>query len=112
MRAIRDTDGLVLSVTDDEIIEAKMVIDAAGVGCEPASAASVAGVKQLVRQGVINTGDRVVAVLTGHVLKDPGMLVELHQQRDDFAQANRPVEIDPSVQAVAAVMAQRQGRPA
>ena len=107
VRAIRDSDGLVLSVTDDEIIDAKVQIDAAGVGCEPASAASVAGVQQLVRDGVIRSGDRVVAVLTGHVLKDPGMLVELHQQRDDFAHANRPVEIDASVQAVADVIARR-----
>jgi threonine synthase len=107
VRTIRDTDGIVLSVTDDEIIDAKVQIDAAGVGCEPASAASVAGVKQLVRKGVIKSGDRVVAVLTGHVLKDPGMLVELHQQRDDFALANRPVEIEASVQAVADVIARR-----
>lgn len=108
VRAIRDTDGLVLSVTDEEIIEAKVVIDAAGVGCEPASAASVAGVRQLVRNGIINSGDRVVAVLTGHVLKDPGMLVELHQERADFASANRPVEIEASVQAVADVIARRR----
>jgi threonine synthase len=64
-------------------------------------------VKQLVRDGVIKPGDRVVAVLTGHVLKDPGMLVELHQQRDDFALANRPVAIDATVDAVARVIAQR-----
>ena len=108
VRSIRDTDGMVLSVTDEQIIEAKVQVDAAGVGCEPASAASVAGVKQLVRAGVIKPGDRVVAVLTGHVLKDPGMLVELHQQRDDFAQANRPVEIEASVQAVADVIARRK----
>jgi len=107
VRAIRDTDGLVLSVTDEEIIDAKVQVDAAGVGCEPASAASVAGVRQLVRSGVIRSGDRVVAVLTGHVLKDPGMLVELHQQRDDFAHANRPVEIEATVRAVADVIARR-----
>jgi threonine synthase len=110
VRAIRDTDGLVLSVTDDEIVDAKVQVDAAGVGCEPASAASVAGVKQLVRDGIIRPGHRVVAVLTGHVLKDPGMLVELHQQRADFAQANRPVEIEASVQAVADVMASRRAQ--
>jgi threonine synthase len=109
VRAIRETNGIVLSVTDDEIIDAKVRIDAAGVGCEPASAASVAGVKQLVRDGIIRSGDRVVAVLTGHVLKDPGMLVELHQQRTDFAQANRPVEIDATVKAVADVIAASQG---
>jgi threonine synthase len=50
----------------------------------------------------------VVAVLTGHVLKDPGMLVELHQ-RADFAQANRPLEIDATVQAVADVLKTRSG---
>lgn len=104
VRAIRETDGLVITVTDDEIIDAKVVIDASGVGCEPASAASVAGVRQLVQSGVIKASDRVVAVLTGHVLKDPGILVELHQERADFAAANRPVEIEPTVQAVADIL--------
>lgn len=104
VRTIRETNGLVISCTDDEIIAAKVQIDAAGVGCEPASAASVAGVRQLVHAGVIRSSDRVVAVLTGHVLKDPGMLVELHQ-RPDFADANRPVEIDATVKAVADVLA-------
>ncbi len=105
VRAIRETNGLVLAVSDDEIIDAKVAIDAAGVGCEPASAASVAGVRTLVQRGVIAPGDRVVAVLTGHVLKDPGMLVELHQDRADFAKANRPVEIDADLSAVARVLA-------
>ncbi len=111
VRAIRETNGVVLSCTDDEIIDAKVAIDAAGVGCEPASAASVAGVRKLVARGVIKSGDRVVAVLTGHVLKDPGMLVELHQERPDFAAANRPVEIDAEVSAVARVL-QSAPRPA
>jgi len=104
VRTIRETNGIVLSCTDDEIIDAKMTIDAAGVGCEPASAASVAGVRKLVAQGVIASTDRVVAVLTGHVLKDPGMLVELHQERTDFPRANRPIEIDADVSAVARVL--------
>ncbi len=104
VRAIRETNGLVLSCTDDEIVDAKMTIDAAGVGCEAASAASVAGVRQLVRAGVVKPGDRVVAVLTGHVLKDPGMLVDLHQDRTDFSRSNRPIEIDADVSAVARVL--------
>ncbi len=108
VRAIRETDGLVLSCSDEEIIAAKVAIDAAGVGCEPASAASVAGVRRLVHDGVIRAGDRVVAVLTGHVLKDPGMLVELHQ-REDFAQANRPIEIEADVKAVERVLARGGG---
>jgi threonine synthase len=60
------------SVTDEEIFAAKAVIDRCGVGCEPASAASVAGVRALAQRGVIKRGERVVAVLTGHLLKDPG----------------------------------------
>jgi threonine synthase len=69
----------------------------------------VAGVRQLVRDGIIGTHDTVVAVLTGHVLKDPGMLVELHQ-RDDEVRANRPIEIEPSVSAVDAVLREMHGR--
>ncbi|HYW31886.1 MAG TPA: threonine synthase [Gemmatimonas sp.] len=104
VRAIRDTDGMVISCTDEEIVAAKVAIDGAGVGCEAASAASVAGVKQLVARGVIRREHHVVAVLTGHVLKDPGMLQWLHQDRDDFADANRPVEIEPTVSAVEGVL--------
>ncbi len=72
VRAIAATNGVVESVTDDEIFAAKAVIDRCGVGCEPASAASVAGVRALVARGVIRRDERVVAVLTGHLLKDPG----------------------------------------
>ena len=72
VRAIAATNGVVESVTDDEIFAAKAVIDRCGVGCEPASAASVAGVRALAARGVIRRDERVVAVLTGHLLKDPG----------------------------------------
>jgi len=74
--AINATDGVVESVTDDEIFAAKRVVDRCGVGCEPASAASVAGVRALVARGVIRRDARVVAVLTGHLLKDPGSIPE------------------------------------
>ena len=72
VRAIAATNGVVESVTDDEIFAAKAVIDRCGVGCEPVSAASVAGVRALAARGVIRRDERVVAVLTGHLLKDPG----------------------------------------
>ncbi|MEP7000748.1 MAG: threonine synthase [bacterium] len=72
VRAIAGTDGVVESVTDDEIFAAKAVIDQCGVGCEPASAASVAGVRALALRGIIRRDERVIAVLTGHLLKDPG----------------------------------------
>ncbi len=109
VRAIRETNGFVLSATDEEIVEAKLAIDACGVGCEAASAASVAGVRQLVAQGIIRAGDRVVAVLTGHVLKDPGMLQWLHQDREHGTGANKPVEIDATVAAVESVLRTSHG---
>ncbi len=94
VRAITETNGVVTSVTDEEILEAKAVIDASGVGCEPASAASVAGVRQLRDRGIIGGHERVVAVLTGHVLKDPGIVQRYHQEMEPRpARANRPVEI-------------------
>ncbi|HEY9515411.1 MAG TPA: threonine synthase, partial [Gemmatimonadaceae bacterium] len=60
-----------------------------------------AGVRRLTRSGVIASGDRVVAVLTGHVLKDPGILLHYHQEIEPPpAGANRPVEIDATVVAI------------
>jgi threonine synthase len=105
VRAIRETDGVVLAVTDAEILEAKAAVDAAGVGCEPASAASVAGVRALVHRGTIAAGRRVVAVLTGHLLKDPGMLLRYHAEMEPSPPgSNRPVEIDADLGAVERVL--------
>jgi threonine synthase len=105
VRTIRETNGVVTDVSDAEILEAKAVIDAAGVGCEPASAASVAGAAKLAREGVIRTGDRVVAVLTGHLLKDPGAVIAYHQEMAPTpVHANRPIEIDARVEDVARVL--------
>ena len=70
-RAIQQTRGVVAAVSDREILAAKAVVDGAGIGCEPASAASLAGLRQLVRRGIVGRRDSVVAVLTGHLLKDP-----------------------------------------
>ncbi len=105
VRAITETNGVVTSVTDAEILDAKAVIDASGVGCEPASAASVAGVKQLRARGVIGASERVVAVLTGNLLKDPGVLQTYHQETEPApARANRPIEIEATLEAVERVM--------
>ncbi|MGZ3678274.1 MAG: threonine synthase, partial [Ktedonobacterales bacterium] len=67
---IEATGGVVTEVSDEDIFAAKAQIDRAGIGCEPASAASLAGARQLVAEGVIAPDARVVAILTGHVLKD------------------------------------------
>ena len=75
VHSIRYTDGVVLSVSDTEILAAKRTIDRAGVGCEPASAAALAGIRQLTATKTIPADARVVAVLTGHMLKDPEVLL-------------------------------------
>jgi threonine synthase len=102
VRAIRETRGVVAAVTDAAILEAKAVVDGAGIGCEPASAASVAGVRQLRERGVIKRGDSVVAILTGHVLKDAETVMRYHESRS--ARARPPVEIEPTVAAVERVL--------
>ena len=78
IRALEVCDGLVREVSDQEILDAKAQVGASGLGCEPASAASVAGVKLLVAEGVIDPNERVVCVLTGHQLKDPTATVAYH----------------------------------
>ncbi|MGE0709491.1 MAG: threonine synthase [Planctomycetota bacterium] len=79
IREVEALDGVVLAVDDAELLAAKAAIDAAGVGCEPASAAAVAGVKRLVQDGVIPPGARVASILTGHLLKDPETTVAYHE---------------------------------
>lgn len=101
VRSIRETNGVVTSVRDEDILDAKAAIDAAGLGCEPASAASVAGVRRMVRDGIIAPDDDVVCVLTGHLLKDPDIVVRFHEHaREDREAANPPRPIDPTIDEV------------
>jgi threonine synthase len=78
LRALERCDGVVREVTDQEVLDAKAKVGAGGFGCEPASAASVAGARKLRQEGVIAAGDRVVCILTGHQLKDPTATVAYH----------------------------------
>lgn len=78
LRALDLCDGVVRKVTDQEILDAKAQVGAGGIGCEPASAASVAGARQLRQEGIIAPSDRVVCILTGHQLKDPTATVAYH----------------------------------
>lgn len=73
---LRETGGACEDVTEDEIAAAKAAIGADGIGCEPASAAALAGAAKLTRQGFIRPGESVVLVLTGHTLKDPEFVLE------------------------------------
>jgi threonine synthase len=78
LRALERCGGVVREVSDQEILDAKAKVGAGGLGCEPASAASVAGARKLCREGVIGADERVVCILTGHQLKDPTATVAYH----------------------------------
>ncbi|HBH96177.1 MAG TPA: threonine synthase [Candidatus Omnitrophica bacterium] len=78
LRTLAKTRGCVREVSDQEILDAKARIAREGIGCEPASAASVAGLKKLVAEGVIDCDALVACVLTGHQLKDPHATVAYH----------------------------------
>jgi len=78
LRALDACNGLVRNVSDQEIMDAKAQVGAGGLGCEPASAASVAGAKKLRAEGIIGPDERVVCILTGHQLKDPTATVAYH----------------------------------
>ena len=86
---------VVTEVTDDSILQAKAVIDGAGIGCEPASAASLAGARRLVTEGVIGRDERVLCILTGHLLKDTDTTIAYHLDEVEEARpyANRPVVV-------------------
>ena len=95
--SIRDTNGIVEQVTDDELMNAKRDIDRMGIGCEPASATTLAGVRKLRAAGIMRDEERIVCVLTGHVLKDPDAVVRNVPE-------GQIVEIDPTIEAVEAVV--------
>lgn len=101
LRALECTDGIVERVTEQQIADAKAIIGSDGIGCEPASASTLAGIKRLVASGVIDESDNVIAVLTGTLLKDPSYTIGYHTDKlaldDNGAQrlikgnfANRP----------------------
>ncbi|MGL6226568.1 MAG: threonine synthase [Thermoguttaceae bacterium] len=78
LRALDFCNGVVREVSEQEILDAKAQVGANGLGCEPASAASVAGTRKLINEGIIDKSDRVVCILTGHQLKDPNATVAYH----------------------------------
>lgn len=90
IRTLKETNGLALSVTDQEILDAKALIDSSGIGCEPASATTIAGIKKLVNEGKILETEHVIAVLTGHVLKDPQIIIDYHHNKIPGIRANFP----------------------
>ncbi len=117
LRALEICDGVVRQVDDQAILDAKAQVGAGGFGCEPASAASVAGARLLVEQGVISPGERVVCILTGHQLKDPDVTVAYHSGKPGSLDqsltahgvsavpyANRPIVVDNDFDAIMDVL--------
>ena len=109
-KAIREVEtlgGAVLALTDAEILDAKAAVDRAGIGCEPASAAAVAGVRHLIGRGVIPADAAVVSILTGHLLKDPETTVAYHEGRIEGLEppANARVVVDPDAASIREALA-------
>ncbi len=110
LRSINQTNGVIEQVTDQEIMDAKAVVDACGIGCEPASAASVAGTKKLVENGVIKRGERVACVLTGNLLKDPDATINYHSGKIEGVKGrfvNKLQTIEPTIEALEKALAKR-----
>ncbi len=105
LRAINFSKGTVEQVSDSEIMDAKAVVDGCGIGCEPASAASIAGAKKLREKGVIKEGETAVCILTGNLLKDPDATIgyyldKLGERGIHPRKPNAPVEIGASLKEV------------
>jgi len=107
VRSITETDGVVEQVTDTEIMDAKAAIDGCGIGCEPASATTLAGIRRLRADGTIQDGEQVIGILTGHILKDPDATTGYHLGQLDgieSAHANKPQSVEASLEAVIAAI--------
>ncbi len=100
LREIRATHGTVLDVADDAIADARAVIGRDGVGCEPASAATLAGLRVLRENATIGRDEDVVLVLTGHVLKDGAYAAQYHASNAPYANTIRRIESDDALTAL------------
>jgi threonine synthase len=79
VKVLQATGGACEQVSELEIAQAKAEIGAEGIGCEPASAVTLAGLKKLLLQGFVKPDETVVLVLTGNLLKDPDYTMEFHR---------------------------------
>ena len=107
IRALEWTGGVVEQVSDQDIMDAKAMVDGVGIGCEPASACSLAGTRKLVERGIIQRGDSVLGVLTGHVLKDPGAIINYHADNlpDITPKLRNPMrQVDDDIEQIVALL--------
>jgi len=111
MNVIKESKGVVEEVSEQEIIDAKAIVDSAGIGAEPASCASVAGAKKLVTSGVIKPDENVVCILTGNLLKDPDIVVNYHLGKLEGLDArymNSPIQISMDINEIESVLNQER----
>jgi len=93
LQAARESNGFIDAVSDEEILEAyRLVASSEGVFCEPASAASIAGVIKAYRRGLFKGGETIVCTLTGNGLKDPDTVIKA---------SDKPVEMPPDINEIA-----------
>ena len=117
LRALDFMNGVVREVTDEQILEARAKVARWGFGCEPASAATIAGLEQLMQEQIISPSDSVACILTGHELKDPNATVKYHTGIDmkaaqDLAPreephgqlSNRPIQVADDLDAIMAAI--------
>jgi len=116
LRVLQATGGEVEEVSEVEIAIAKAEIGADGIGCEPASAVTLAGLKKLRRSGFVKSSESIILILTGHILKDPDFTIKFHRGdlftgTSDEAEAARakhlqraPVVLDANLGAVIAAL--------
>lgn len=113
LRALDVMNGVVREISDEVILEHRAMVARWGFGCEPASAASVAGLHQLLNEKVISPDEQVVCILTGHELKDPNVTVKYHTGVDMKAVqdqaprttptgklANAPIQVEDDLAAI------------
>ena len=111
-RAVSETGGSVITVTEQEIADAKAVIGRDGIGCEPASATTVAGIRKLISERAIQEDETVVAVLTGHLLKDTDYVMKYHSdsliapdgERLASNFGNSPIRVPASLKTIRALL--------
>jgi threonine synthase len=120
LRAVLRSGGEIISASEQEIADAKATIGRDGIGCEPGSATTVAGIKKLAAAGKIRANENVIAVLTGHLLKDTDYVSHYHrgtlaiEAKDGSSQAihgtfaNTPVRVTADKSAILSAMEKRR----
>jgi len=114
VRVLQETGGTVEQVSEAEIAAAKAEIGAEGIGCEPASAVTLAGLKKLVKSRFVKRKESVVLILTGHLLKDPDYTIKFHRGElpaGGTDQQRTPLVLDATVDAVIGALKRAEAVP-